>query len=309
MKQGILVLMCISLSFTQAQAQCFANPGNPVGGTANLGVMKHHMLRVSGLYLYSQSNTYFEGNTKYTGPKEVYSDAHYHYGQLVCAYGILPTLTIESETGYFFNKTSTYTINSLSQSGKGLSNTTVSLKTELYANQDSRTSVACALGASIPYKHDDIPNIDIRPSTGSYAGIFQTYIVRENSFKGTRIFYTNRIEKYFENDNNEIFGTSINQSLYYSRHFDLYERKLNDWTAIIQLKNSIEMQNKRNGDIIKASGGYSFWLVPQINLFVQKTWNISALCSIPIYQHLNDVQLGDSFNVGLQIIRDINFAE
>jgi hypothetical protein len=305
----VLFIGIISIIPTQTNAQCFANPGNPVGGTANLGVMEQYALRLSGFYLFSHSDTYYEGHKKYKGPKEVYSKAHYNYVQMVLAYGIIPKLTIESETGYFINKTSTYKINNISQTGKGLSNTTVSLKTELYSNIDTRTSIACALGASIPYTHDDIANVDIRPSTGSYAGIFQTYIVRENSFKGTRIFYTNRIEKFFENDKNELFGTVINQSFYYSRHFDFYERKLNDWTAIIQIKNSIEMHNKRNEIQVEASGGYSFWLIPQINLFLNETWNISSFFSFPLYQHLNDVQLGDSFNFGIQIIRDINFVE
>jgi hypothetical protein len=298
----------------KTNAQCFATPGNPVGGTSNMGTMQKNHLRISSAYQYSYSNQYYEGYKRYKGSKAILSDANYNFTQLMFAYGIIPKLTVESELGYFINKTQTYSFSSESLRGSGFSNATFSAKTKLYDNIISRFSISMGLGVNIPCSQTmQIVNgtqlpIDIQPSTGSYGGLWQTYIVKENSFKGSRYFYTNRIESFLPNKTNFTFGTSINQSIYYSKHFDKHNWKLNDWTLIIQLRNQIKTKNKRDDVEILASGGCSFWIVPQVNLFLKEKWNISTFFSVPIYQNLNDVQLGNSFSFGLNIIRDINLG-
>lgn len=72
-RYGILLFICSICVFTQGFAQCFASPGNPVGGTANMGTMQKNSVRIASNFQHSYSDTYFEGHSKYTGPKNSYT--------------------------------------------------------------------------------------------------------------------------------------------------------------------------------------------------------------------------------------------
>ena len=222
-------------------------------------------------------------------------------------------MTVETEGGYYFNKTQVYKINDQKLTGNGFSNVVLSLKPRLYYNADKRFEMSCALGTNIPFSRTlqqvdgvTLP-IDLQPSTGSYGLVFQSFIIKENSFKAVRFFLATRIEKYFENKRDYLFGTLYSNSFYFSRHFVFEKMKLKDWTIILQLKNQIKEKNIRKNQTVDASGSCLFFLVPQINLSVQEKWNISILTDIPVYQYYNEIQLGNTASFAINIIRDFSF--
>ena len=313
-RKSILIFLSFCFSI-KGYTQCFASPGNPVGGTANMGTMQKNSIRIAPSYQYSYSDIYFEKNKKYEGPKTVIDKANYSYLQLIGSYGITDSLTIETEWGYFIQKELQYKLSSTKVHAHGLSNSVISLKYKLFQNDESRFSTTISLGANIPFSQEmkqlngvTLP-LDVQPSTGSFGAVWQTYIIKENSFRGERWFYTNRIEYYRPNKDNIKFGSALYQSVYFSKHFDFQSWKLHDWTAIIQCKNLIKLPNYKEEKIIKASGGYTFWVIPQINIFIKKTWNISTFISIPIYQYVHEIQLGNTYGWGIQIIRDFGLKE
>lgn len=314
-RYGILLFICSICVSTQGFAQCFASPGNPVGGTANMGTMQKNSVRIASNFQHSYSDTYFEGHSKYTGPKTVIQNAHYNFMQLLGSYGITDVITLEAEMGYFIQKKLHYKQTGTSVGTNGLSNSVVSLKYNFFQNDDTRFSIVGSIGANIPFSQNMkqangvVLPLDVQPSTGSFGAVWQTYILKENSFRGERWFYTNRIEYYNPNKENVQFGTALYQSIYYSKHFDFQSWKLHDWTGIIQCKNLIKLPNYKDDAKIKASGGYTFWIIPQINVFVKNTWNISTFISIPIYQYVHDIQLGNRYGWGLQITRDFGLKE
>jgi len=294
----------------QAHAQCFASSGNPVGGSANLGVMDKNHFRISTFYKYSYSDKYFHNDKRYSGEKGILKRAEYNYIGWLGSYGINDQLTFESEAGYYLNKTQVYKTDNISLKGSGLSNAVLSLKQRLYHNPDKRAEITIAAGANIPFsrtlveKDGVVLPIDIQPSTGSYGIVLQTSIIKENSFKGIRYLYSNRIEKYFENKQDYIFGNSYSNSLYFSKHFVFEKYVIKDWTLIMQLRNQIKERNIRAGKHVEASGNTIFLLVPQINISINDTWNFSVLSDIPVYQYYKEIQLANTISFGLVIIKD-----
>lgn len=307
------LIVILFFSSYQAKAQCFASAGNPVGGTANMGVMEKKTLRLAGFYRYSYSGKYMSGDKSYTGSSGILNKAFFNYAGWLAGYGVSDKLTIETEGGYFINKTQSYKFNNECLTGFGLSNAVISVKPRLYVNRDKRIEISGAVGVNIPFSKEfqvvdnvTLP-VDIQPSTGSYGLVFQSFFIKEDSFNANRFFLINRIEKYFENNENYLFGSLYSTSFYFSKHFVFEKWKLKDWTMILQLKNQIKQKNKRVNNIVEASGSCLFFLTPQINLSLYDKWNVSVLFDIPIYQHYNEVQLANSYSFAFSLIRDFSF--
>jgi len=309
LKYFLLFIFLLYLN-NNIKAQCFASSGNPVGGSDNIGVMNKGIVRISSFYRYSSFNKYFEKNKKYAGDKGILNNANYNYIGLLSGYGLNEKWTLETEAGYYLNKTQNYIFDNFSLTAKGFSNAVISSKHKVFSNSDKRIELSFALGANIPFSREFkeengvVLPIDIQPSTGSYGIVFQTFLIKENSFKGIRYFYSNRIEKYFENKQNYIFGNSYSNSLYLSKHFVFEKYILKDWTLIMQLRNQIKDPNFRKGTKVDASGNMIFYLIPQINLSINDSWNISLLCDVPVYQYYNNIQLANNFSLGLVLIKD-----
>ncbi|MBU0489414.1 MAG: hypothetical protein KKA07_09285 [Bacteroidetes bacterium] len=277
--------------------------------------MDARTMRVAGFYRYSSSNKYMENDKLYNGTKGILSKAWYNYSGLLTGYGVTDKLTIEAEAGYYFNKTQKYNYQGIELTGSGLSNAVVSIKPRIYFHPDKRIEFSLAAGANLPFstkwqeKNGVTLPVDIQPSTGSYGVVLQSFLVKENSFRGIRFFWVNRYEKYFENKQGYLFGPLYTGSLYFSKHFVFEKYKLKDWTTIIQLKSQNKASNFRNGTKVNASGSVVFFLIPQLNASIADKWNVSVLADIPIYQKYKEIQLATSFSFAVSIIRDIEFKK
>ena len=313
MNKCLLILVFLSFSARMLQAQCFTTSGNPVGGTTNMGAMDKNKFRATLFYRYSDSESYFEGSEKYQGGNEVLQYASYNYLGFLSAYGLNNRLTLELEAGYFIDKTQVYYIENTILKGYGLSNLVLSLKPQLYYNPDKRFEITCALGANIPFSTEmqthygvTLP-INIQPSTGSYGVVFQSYLVKENSFRAIRFFWVTRTEKYFKNPQDYLPGASIMNSLFFTKHLTADLWKLSDWTLILQLRNQISTMASRSDQTIGSSGHFLVYLVPQVNLSIGEQWNVSALFDIPVYRYYNGIQIANKYALALTLIRDFSF--
>src|SRR5690554_4535715 len=93
----------------KAEAQCFASPGNPVAGSANVGVLQQRIFRLVLFHKFSYSDSYYSGSkfNEYNFPAAI-KNANYNYSGLSLAYGLKPKLSLELDLGYFINKTQNY---------------------------------------------------------------------------------------------------------------------------------------------------------------------------------------------------------
>jgi len=278
-------------------AQCLSSV-NPVGGTNNLLVMEKNSLRVIAFYKYGQGNNYFEGTEQ--SDFNLINKAYYNYLSTTIGYGLTTKLTLEAETGYFFNKTQNYNLDpAYSLTGRGLSNLVLQGKHSIYTNYDSRFYITGSAGVKIPISRElqwsrnvKLP-VEVQPTMGAYGGVFGASLIKEYSATGMRYFVTNRVEINGSNKEDYKPGSSVYTSLYLSKHL-MYSWLKGDWTAIVQLRNEIRAVDKINGQTKPSSGSTLFFIAPQLNYVLKEEWYLSGMVDIPVYQNFKGTQLGAS---------------
>ncbi len=302
----LLASFCTQLVFSQ----CLSSV-NPVGGTSNLLALPSKTFRVISFYKFNYGDRYFEESK----PSDFHliENASYNYVGAILGYGITSRLTLETETGYFINKTQHYDIDPARKvRGYGFSNFIVSARYGIYTNNQRRIYYSASAGLKIPssfnYQTEDgveLPE-EVQSSIGAYGMVLQSFLVKEHPLRGLRFFLTNRFETNRVNHKDFKLGNSFYTSLYISKHL-MFQWLKGDWTTILQVRNEIRGKNIRDNQAIKASGSNILFLSPQINYTIKETWNISAMCDFPVYQHLNNIQLGTKLGITLGISRDFNF--
>ena len=304
----------------QAFAQCFSSPGNPIGGTANTGTLHKNAWRVITFYRFSSSGKYFEGSKKADMVKV--DKAVYNYLGLIIGYGVTKKMTLETELGYFINKKQWFN-ESLNLSepvkrGYGFSNAVISAKFDLYSNEDKRFGLSASAGAKIPMRQEALVvnntemSTDLQPSTGSYGVVLQAFVLKEIPFEATRFFLIHRSEfnfptkaDFFRNGVQQQFGNLFYTSFIFSKHLHFrHEWLTENWTAIVGVRNEVRTMDKQAGVVMEESGGYSFFISPQLNYTIKERWNVSALFDFPVYQYFNGIQLAGKFAFSISITKD-----
>lgn len=302
-KNGILFII-LAICNLPVFSQCLSSV-NPVGGTSNLLVLNKHSFRFISFYKYNIGDQYYHNNKH--SDFDLIDRAFYNYLGLIAAYGITNKLTLETELGYFVNKTQEYNLTpSYKLRGYGFSNAVISAKYGLYTNHVKRLYYSVAVGAKLPFSTDpqivdgvELP-IEVQPTIGCYGMVIQSFFIKENSFKGLRYFITNRIEINTANKYNYRPGTSVFTSFFISKHL-MFNRLPGDWTAIIQLRNEFRDKDKLCCSFKKSSGGILFFISPQINYNIKEKWNVSFMFDYPLYQQFNGIQLGTKYGFTLSL--------
>lgn len=311
-----IILFFISISFfgsIDLNAQCFASSANPMGGSANLGVMNKKTMRFMTFYRYHLASKYYDQNKYYDGLQKTLSSANYNYIGTLLGYGLTDRLSLEIETGYFLNKTQYYRSSDHHLTGRGVSNALTSVKYAIYQDFQNRVEFSGAVGFNTPFSTEVksvdgvVLPIDLQPSTASYGLVIQTYFIKEDSFNAMRYFFMGRYERNFENPQGYLFGNVFTGSAFISRHFVFGRGAIKDWTTIIQMSYQHKEKNIREGKLINASGGHTLLLTPQINVTINEKWNISLLYELPVYRYLYGIQLGGDYSVMVNFARDFNF--
>jgi len=317
----IVILFVVVFCFShKVDAQCFASPGNPVGGTANTGTLKKKSFRIISFYQYNYSDKYFEGDKLPKKYVPLYEKADYNYAGIMLGYGLTKKLTVEVEAGYFINKTIYYNkdrgFNIVSARGYGLSNTVVSVKYSIYKNDEKRFGWAASVGGKIPFSREpqaidgaDLP-IDIQPSTGSFGVVVQSFLMKEFPFKAYRLFLINRFETNSTGILDYKYGNIYTTALIVSKHLHFpWTKGDGSWTAIVQLKNKVAAKRSHQGEIVPSSGSNVCFVSPQLNFTVNKKLNISFLYNHPVYQYYNGIQLANTGAFTVSIIKDFYKTE
>ena len=288
------------------RAQCLSSV-NPVGGTDNLLVLEKNAFRVIAFYKFGQGSRYYEGSE--VSGFNLINRAYYNYMSAIIGYGIHPKVTIELETGYFFNKTQEYNVDDgYKLKGKGLSNFVLLAKNSLIVNHAGRFYVNGTAGIKIPStgKMQYVDNVrlpvEVQPTMGAFGSVLGASAVKEISATGMRYFMTTRWEAHGKNSEDYQPGNNIFTSAYISKHL-MYPWLKGDWTVIMQLKNEVRTRDRFQGQPRTSSGSVLFFLVPQINYVFRENWYISALVDVPVWQYFNGTQLGASTGISVIISR------
>lgn len=311
-----LVLVCVFffLHVVSVYSQCFASPGNPVGGTESIGVLAKGLFRVGAYYRYLRSDLHLQENKRIDPLALPFYAGTYHYGAYRLGYGLTGRFTSELSMGYFFHKSYQYH-SGTKQTGSGWSNLTILPKYAVYQNLKKRFELDMGIGAIIPLrqqaqvKHNMELPVDLQSSTGNYGMIAQFQAVKEYSFQGIRIFYTARYESYLPNSSDYSlsgvvyeFGDFFSQALYFSKHLKfLSGDKTHHITLLGQFRHEHKWKNQRNADYIKASGNTLLFFSPQISYSFRQRYNLTALFDLPVYRYYNGKQLAASYSFSIAL--------
>lgn len=288
-------------------AQCFS-AANPVGGSSNLLVLDKKTLRCIGFYRNAFSNRYFEGSSE--SEFDLVKKAGYNYFGAILAYGLSQKFTLETEWGYYINKT--YDFGTEKLTGRGFNNAVISMKFRLLTNYANRFYISGSLGAKVPLTMDPgevngiVLDVDLQPSTNAFGSVAQLFAVKENSEKGMRYFLISRWEYNLPNRNDYKLGHAFITSIFVSKHLPDHWLP-GDWTTLIQLRNETRTKNYRGEIHEESTGGTVFLLSPQINYFIHEKWNLSLVVDIPVYQYFNGVQLAYNYAFALNLSRDFQW--
>lgn len=168
-------------------SQC-CSAGNPYfySEQANMG---HKELQAVAGYKYSTSDTY------YAGSEEIdindIEKAWFNYLNLQLVYGLTHRLSIQTDLGYFINKSEEYYKEDwATKTGYGLGDATLTLKYLAYKSFTQKYSIIPSIGMKFPIGVFDqevdkvkLP-ITIQPSSGSFRYLVNLYI--NKSFKNPK---------------------------------------------------------------------------------------------------------------------------
>ncbi len=313
----LFLLLFVFASNKDLNAQCFASPGNPIAGSANVGILQPRITRAVAFYRYSFSNQYYRGSKPdaYNYPAAV-SNANYNYVGFNVGRGITKKFTLELEAGYFINKTQRYRNFDEYSRGFGFSNAVLSGKFNIFKNVVKKTELSVSAGAKVPFTTkpqivDGITlDIDLQPSTGNYGTILQGLYVKEFEGPSIRFIAIGRYERNFnENKQGYRFGDAFITSVFISKHLANRHTELTkDLTVILQFRHEYRFRNLRHGNEVKASGSNIVFIAPQINYNYNMVWNFSLIYDRPIYRYYNETQLGTLHSIAFSITRDFGFG-
>lgn len=304
---ALSVYIVMLLSGGNTSAQCLSSV-NPVGGSNNLLVLEKNSLMVITFLRYNYGDRYYEGSQR--SEFNLISSASYSYGGVILGYGVAEKLTLETELGYFFNKTQRYNLNpSYTITGRGLSSAVMSVRYGLLKDNSRRFFISSGIGAKIPFSTMpqscdgvELP-LELQTTTGALGAVWQLFMVKEKPVTGTRFFLASRVEVNARNNQEYRQGTTNFTSLFYSKHL-MAPWIRGDWTAILQLRNELRGRDRIADGFKESTGSCLFFLSPQINHYIKEKWNVSLMVDIPVWQHFTGTQLATRVGASLNLARD-----
>ena len=278
MVKGIIVILLIGFfGSTNVQAQCCS--ANPVAGSVNIGILTHKTFRAINYYRFFHANHFFTGSK----PADFDGVDYLSYNFLggIYAYGLTQKMTLETELGYYLNKSEKLNVKpAYIVKGSGLYNGVFSLKYNLF--QKNNIELTASGGLKFPFSRTKqqvkgvvLPQT-VQPSSGAFGGVAQLFLSKTNLDKGLRLFLIHRAEFNGQNPDEYAYGNIYSTSFFVSKSLNYR------WTGIFQLNNEIRQRDSRSDQIIDSSGGYVLFASPQINYNIAQKWNVSLSFSLPL---------------------------
>jgi len=270
-------------------SQC-CGQATPLGGVGNLGVLNKGSLQVVLFHKYSSSVNQTENNPY------LILDANYNFVGTTISYGLSKKLTLETELGYFINKTQHYKLNPVyTLKGFGLSNGVLSVKASLLATKHSNWEIVGGLGLKFPFSTNyqmvdgvQLP-IDNQTSTCAFGVVPKILIFKKYPKKNTTILLLHRPDLNFKNKNGYTYGSGFTTGLFFSKQLSFISKNT---MGILQIRNDVRLRDiNTDGSLSQTTGSNVVFVSPQIGQTILKNYFLSFAFDIPIYQNFNTEKL------------------
>jgi len=299
-KNFVFVILLFTSYELHSQCACMGGAPvgalTPVGGTTNIGILKEGNLRAISFYSFSNGNEY--NNKDSQTDQGLVQSFNSSYVGLLIGYGILESLTIDTELGYYLYKVQDFGFYNLS--GSGFSHVTVYGKYNTYNSRAKEFEWTIGIGGRIPLNFDEV-NLpqNIQSSTGAYGGILLSYLHKGFKSEGLHFILVNRAEFNAKNKTTYKYGSSFVNSFFITKNM------IGKLTGILEIRSDVRLRDSKYGNNIYDSGWNIIILSPQLNYSIGN-FNFAAFFDFPVYKHYNGKQLTNKYSLGLAITWQTN---
>lgn len=168
----------------------------------------------------------------------------------------------------------------------------ISAKVNLLSSSRTDWEVTTGGGIKVPLsrklamKENVILPQELQPSSGAYVFVTHLFVCKGSSCKMRWFIVLNRTELNETNPQQYKFGNNSTTSIVISQAIS------ESFEGLFTLRHEIKLHDRKYDALLPASGSNQIFLAPQINYTISG-WNILFLYEIPLYQHMNKVQLGN----------------
>jgi len=302
-----LSFLVVLFSCESVFSQC-CSTGSPVGASVYVGVLNENSLRAIAYYRHNYSDTYFEGTSK-TSENNQLESSNYNFSGISLAYGISKRITLETDFGYFFNKTQVFKTIDYTEKGFGLSTGGLTLKYGALVKPAKKFELTLGAGFRYPFNRDPqmIDNVqlsrDVQPSTNAFAVSGMFFISKGFPEAKMRLFSINRFDHNFADKLDYKYGDVLVNSVFVSRLI------AKNFLVLLQLRSEYRWKDE-DTDVKRANSGNLLMIVsPQLNYAVASKWNLSLMTDIPVFKNYNGKQLTPAYSVAVGLTRDFDLGK
>jgi hypothetical protein len=287
-----------------------------------VGVLGKNYLRAITYYRHGYSDTYYEGSNKTTENVDL-SNSSYNFAGIAVAYGLTKRLTVETDAGYYFDKTQNHNNPLVPQNqGYGFSNGSVTLKYGALIKPAQQVEITAGAGFRYPfslnpqYINGSQVSRDLQPSTNAFGASAMLFFNKGFPAITLRIFSINRYDYNFRMKNDYIqstdykYGNILLNSIFVSKKIAKY------FFGIVQVRNEWKTNdqdfaylNDEGGNDVINSGFDLVTVSPQLSYSIVGKWNLTILCDIPVYKYYNGKQMTPKYSFAVSLTRDFNLGK
>ncbi len=307
-KRLVFVSLVLPLFYNNLNAQC-CSAGNPFFYGAQSSLGKNDFEFLIG-YKYSTSTSYYEGTQPIS--IEFIDKAYFNYANFQIQYGITERLSVQTDLGYFINKTEIYSMSGWdNQSGYGLGDLMLTVRYLAYKNYVHKISVTPSIGVKFPVgvfdqevNHVKLP-ITLQPSSGSFKYSLNLYV--NKGFKNPR--WNLGFWCSYE------YAQLIDSKNFYYNYGDLFMLSIIGSYRIGKVNLGIELRNdnrakshRENNQIVESSGYNIFYVIPHISYSFTQNWMVATDIDIPVFRNYNGIQLANTYAVAFRVTYNLNLS-
>ena len=312
---GFRVLFSILAIFLVAEnsySQC-CSAGNPVGGNGINDALPLKEWMILTTYKHSLSKEYFHEDHKTDVP--MIDRSYYDYQSLSVSYGIFNWMNVNSEIGYFYNKTQILKSGQENEEirAHGLGDLGVNVRFMPFRKLRTASQLIVSGGLRIPVGAFDqqidgvtVP-VSLQPSSGALkinASLYYLILSANRKFSvNTFAFYeySNTIEKgYFVYQYGDFIQISSGIQYNLNQHLHLLLNVKYEWRG----------QDERENDaVVESSGSHLVLVTPQATYDFKAGWSIVLLSDLPVYKYVHGDQLTNSYSIQFSFYKRLFFRE
>ncbi|NOQ71902.1 MAG: hypothetical protein GQ574_07870 [Crocinitomix sp.] len=311
----LFIFACIAFSpgLVNAQGCCSGGSGSPLSGGATTGVLQKGQMEVAFTHQYSRSNNFFTGRADTTA---LFGNLTSNYLFFRADYGLSDKLTMSVASGYFLDKTLLELNMEHSTVSKGFGDLIILPRYSVFNKTSglNTTELSLGLGLKIPIgSHNDSSLVFTSPVTGQEYYATAPPTVQTTNGSNDFMFYSFFFKGY-PSRNLRLFASA----LYIKKGWNSLGQKFGDYASLGvfagttifkkigltgQIKGEYIMKMSAHEDVnmlalynidMTSTGSRKLFFVPQIS-YTYKSLSIFALSEIPLYQHVEGVQVGSEY--------------